>query len=305
VTDVQEKIGELVKSDRVVLFMKGTRDAPRCGFSATVVEILDRYVPAYTTVDVLSDPEIRDGVKAFSDWPTIPQLYVRGEFVGGCDIVRDLEDRGELAGTLGDVVVLPDPPTVKVSAAALAVFRQAMADADPGDVLHVSIDGSFRHDLAVGPRLASDVVVEVDGLTLAFDAGSARRAAGLSIDYVEGLQSGFKMDNPNAPAGVRQVSPRDVKAWIDAGEKFEFLDVRTPGERDTAQIAGTTLLDRANFERVAGLPKDTKLVLHCHHGMRSFQAAEHFVRQGFRNVFNVQGGIAAWSRDVDPSVPTY
>jgi len=81
--------------------MKGNRRQPQCGFSATVVGILDDLVPDYTTVDVLSNPAIRDGIKAYSSWPTIPQLYVGGEFVGGCDIVRELYGTGELHEKLG------------------------------------------------------------------------------------------------------------------------------------------------------------------------------------------------------------
>ncbi|MBM4381966.1 MAG: Grx4 family monothiol glutaredoxin [Deltaproteobacteria bacterium] len=90
------KIQNTIGSDRVVLFMKGTRDFPQCGFSARVVQMLDRLVPDYTTVDVLADPAIRQGIKDFSSWPTIPQLYVAGEFIGGCDIVTEMFQSGEL-----------------------------------------------------------------------------------------------------------------------------------------------------------------------------------------------------------------
>jgi monothiol glutaredoxin len=92
----RQRIQALIDSDRVVLFMKGSRAMPQCGFSARAVDILDRLVPDYTTVDVLQDPEIRQGIKDFSSWPTIPQLYVGGEFVGGSDIVAELDASGEL-----------------------------------------------------------------------------------------------------------------------------------------------------------------------------------------------------------------
>ena len=81
--------------------MKGTRHMPQCGFSAQVVKILDELKPSYETVDVLRSPEIRDGVKAFSEWPTIPQLYIDGVFVGGCDIVREMQASGELQELIG------------------------------------------------------------------------------------------------------------------------------------------------------------------------------------------------------------
>jgi monothiol glutaredoxin len=97
----QNRLDDLVKKNRVLLFMKGDRSYPQCGFSATVVQILDSLIPEYTTVDVLRDPAIRDGVKQYSSWPTIPQLYIDGEFQGGCDIVREMYASGELQQKLG------------------------------------------------------------------------------------------------------------------------------------------------------------------------------------------------------------
>jgi monothiol glutaredoxin len=94
--ETRSRIRSIVDSDRVVLFMKGERRFPQCGFSAQVVQILDHLIPDYTTVDVLSDPEVRQGIKEYSSWPTIPQLYVRGEFIGGCDIVTEMFQSGEL-----------------------------------------------------------------------------------------------------------------------------------------------------------------------------------------------------------------
>ena len=95
-TDATSRIDELVKSNDVVLFMKGTVLFPQCGFSSRAVAILDRLNAKYETVDVLQDPEIRQGIKEYSEWPTIPQLYVKGEFVGGSDIIREMFQAGEL-----------------------------------------------------------------------------------------------------------------------------------------------------------------------------------------------------------------
>ena len=95
--DVQETIKEQVTNNPVVLYMKGTPRAPMCGFSATAVQILQACnLPLFFSVNVLDDQEIREGIKIFSDWPTIPQLYVRGEFIGGCDIMREMYQSGEL-----------------------------------------------------------------------------------------------------------------------------------------------------------------------------------------------------------------
>ncbi len=99
-TDVRERIDTIVRDSDIVLFMKGTALFPQCGFSSRAIAILDNLGVAYQTVDVLQDPEIRQGIKDYSDWPTVPQLYVKGEFVGGCDIVKEMFEQGELAAFL-------------------------------------------------------------------------------------------------------------------------------------------------------------------------------------------------------------
>jgi monothiol glutaredoxin len=101
VSDAQTRIAELVKNNEVVLFMKGTPLFPQCGFSSRAVAILERLGAPYESVDVLQDPEIRAGIKEFSNWPTIPQLYVKGEFVGGSDIMMEMFENGELQQLLG------------------------------------------------------------------------------------------------------------------------------------------------------------------------------------------------------------
>ena len=95
-------IAQTVAQNDVVLFMKGTPDAPRCGFSSLAVQILDHVGAPFVGVDVLQDDALRDGIKAFTDWPTIPQLYVKGEFVGGSDIVREMFQAGELLALMVD-----------------------------------------------------------------------------------------------------------------------------------------------------------------------------------------------------------
>ena len=96
-----EQIQKDISENDVVLYMKGTKNLPQCGFSATVAQVLERLgVANYKDVNVLADAEIREGIKAFTNWPTIPQLYVKGEFIGGCDIVREMYQNGELADLL-------------------------------------------------------------------------------------------------------------------------------------------------------------------------------------------------------------
>jgi monothiol glutaredoxin len=101
-TDATTRIDEIVRSKDVVLFMKGTALFPQCGFSSRAIAILDHLGVGYETVDVLQDPEIRQAIKAYSDWPTIPQLYVKGEFLGGSDIMMEMFEAGELQQLLDE-----------------------------------------------------------------------------------------------------------------------------------------------------------------------------------------------------------
>ena len=104
-TDTNARIAEIVGNNDIVLFMKGTALFPQCGFSSRAVAILDHLGVAFETVDVLQDPEIRQGIKDYSDWPTVPQLYVKGEFVGGSDIMMEMYEAGELQQLLRDKAV--------------------------------------------------------------------------------------------------------------------------------------------------------------------------------------------------------
>jgi monothiol glutaredoxin len=101
-SDTNERLREIVDANDVVLFMKGTALFPQCGFSSRAIAILDHLNVPFETVDVLQDPEIRNGIKQFSDWPTIPQLYIKGEFVGGSDIMMEMFEAGELQQLLTD-----------------------------------------------------------------------------------------------------------------------------------------------------------------------------------------------------------
>ena len=100
-TSAKERIDEIVRSNEVVLFMKGTALFPQCGFSGRAIASLDHLGVPYETVDVLQDQEVRQGIKEYSDWPTIPQLYVKGEFVGGSDIMMEMFESGELKQLVG------------------------------------------------------------------------------------------------------------------------------------------------------------------------------------------------------------
>lgn len=303
---VKHEITELITANDVVLFMKGNRQAPQCGFSATVVGILDSMLLDYQTVDVLSAPHIRDGIKDFSSWPTVPQLYVKGEFVGGCDIIQEMFGTGEIYETLGVEPVEVVQPRLEISAAAVTALEQAAAQhGGEGRELHLSVDETFQSNLSIGPRTPADVEALTSGVLILLDPISASRADGITIDVADTPNGqAFKVDNPNAPQ-VQTMTVGELKAAIDANEIVELLDVRTPEERAIAAIPGSVLLNQEEAARIEALPRDTKLVLHCHHGGRAQQAAEQFISLGFTRVFNVTGGIDAWSQEIDPDTPRY
>jgi monothiol glutaredoxin len=303
---LKQKIDQLVASDSVVLFMKGTRSFPQCGFSASVVNILNTLVPKYTTVNVLSDPDIRGGMKDYSDWPTFPQLFVKGEFVGGADIVRQMFEAGDLEKKLGDLVAPAKVPTLTVTPRAVAELAAALKDGSPGDVIHLTITGSWEHQLDLGAKEPTHVTIETGGITVQLDRASAAKAQGVQIDFVEDASgAGFKIDNPNRPPMVREIPPKELKALLDSGKVTHVYDVRQPREREIAVLPNSTLLDDTAMAQIDKLPRDTPLAFHCHHGGRSRAAAEHFLKSGFKQVYNLAGGIDAWSKDVDPSVKRY
>jgi monothiol glutaredoxin len=311
----------LVRSNDVVLFMKGNRQFPQCGFSATVVGILDKLVSGYQTVNVLADASVRDGMKEFSGWPTFPQLYVHGQFVGGCDIVKEMYASGELQKLLGiqgppaagpaeeqpprepEAQKPIGAPRVTITPAASRAFAQSAPGGN--DVLRLEIAPDFQCDLHFAPRAAGDVEVRSGNVVLYVERASATRADGVAIDYVQAPGGmAFKIDNPNEPPRVKRLTPSALKAMLDAGQ-VELFDVRPDDERARAYIAQAKRLDAEGRKYLLGLKRDTPIAMHCHHGMRSRAAAEQLVREGFTNVSNLEGGIEAWSREVDSSVPRY
>jgi monothiol glutaredoxin len=305
--DTRERIVSAIESHPVTLFMKGSREVPRCGFSATLVGILDSLIPDYQAIDVLAEPELRDGIKIFSSWPTIPQLYVGGEFIGGCEAVQELHGSGELHEKLGvEKVEVAAAPRISISDVAAAMLRRVTAERAPGHVLQLSIDARFRSVLGVGPRAEDAIEVSTNGLVIGMDPLSARRGEGARIDLVDTAEGpALSIDNPNAPNGVKPMGVRELEERLEAGERFEFLDMRSPKERAVASIPGSTHLTPEVAKRLESLPRDSMLVFHSHRGDRGERAAKHFAALGFTNVWNVQGGIDAWSQEIDPEVPRY
>lgn len=305
--ETKVRIERLLQADRVVLFMKGNPSAPQCGFSAKAAGILNGLVPGFGSVDVLADAEIREGIKEFGQWPTIPQLYVDGELVGGSDIIEQMLNSGELHAVLG--VPAPDrtPPDLHISAEAAAAITRAMESAEPGLGLHLSVDPRFNAQFQLKPVAGTEIVAESAGIRVYLDLASAPRARGIRIDWVEDPRgAGLAIHNPNAPPAVASLSVAELSRQIAAGTAPRVIDVRPPAGRAMATFPGAhDVLDEDSHDRLAALPKDTPLAFLCHHGNSSRQAAEHFRGLGFTTVFNVEGGLDAWATEIDASVPRY
>ena len=301
---LRSRIESLLAANPVVLFMKGNPGAPQCGFSAKAVGALDAAGATYAHVDVLADAAIREGIKAYGDWPTIPQLYIGGELVGGSDIILQMAGSGELHTALG--LPPPDrtPPQISITPAAAQMLRKALDDAGAGYALQIDIDRGFNARLQLAPRDEAAIASEAEGIRAQFDLASAQRARGMSIDWADDDRGrGLVIDNPNAPPKVRALSPAEAKTRAAAGT-LTIVDVRPGDERAQASLA----IDHATFddgvEEIEALPKDTPLAFLCHHGGRSGQAAEHFRALGFTEVYNITGGIDAWA-GIDPAIPRY
>ena len=301
---LRARIETLLAANPVVLFMKGDPRAPACGFSSKAVGALDAAGASYAHVNVLTDPEIREGIKAYGDWPTIPQLYIGGELVGGSDIILQMAASGELHAALGLPAPDRSPPAITITAAAAAMLQQAIADAGAGYALQIDIDNGFNARLQLAPVDEAAIASESGGIRAQFDLASAQRARGMSIDWADDERGkGLVIDNPNAPPKVRNITPAQADEQARAGA-LVIVDVRPAEERALASLA----MDHATFddgvEEIEALPKDAPLAFLCHRGGRSAQAAEHFRALGFKNVANIAGGIDAWSQ-IDPAVPRY
>lgn len=303
---LRSRIESLLQSNRVVLFMKGQPTMPQCGFSAKAVGALSALGVDYAHVNVLADQDIREGIKVYGDWPTIPQLYIDGELVGGSDIIEQMTNSGELATLLG--LEAPDrtPPAITITAAAAEMLQNAVKDAGPGAALALSINAQFQPNFQLAQFDANAIASESGGVRVQFDLASARRADGITIDWVDDIRGkGLAIDNPNAPKPVQALSPMDADAKARAGDVL-LVDVRPAEERAIAAVKlPFKTFDGGGRAELEALPKDTALAFLCRGGGRSQQAAEEFRALGFSNVYNVTGGINAWADDVDGTLSKY
>jgi len=291
---VRDRIEQQIAAHDVVLYMKGTPKMPQCGFSARTAGVLDDLLAGdYASYNVLEDDAIREGIKAFGNWPTIPQLYVRGELVGGCDIITEMHSAGELHEMLG--LEAPDrtPPEIEISDNAADHIRQFL-EAYPDQYLHFSIGSDWDAQFQVGPKQGHEIEATSAGLTVLMDLSSAQRARGAKIDWVESVQGeGLALELPGAPPPVRNLTPAQLQDRMNAGERLVVVDTRSENDRLASPLDFARGLDAELMAELKDADRELPLVFVCNLGQSSQAVAEHYRKQGFTQVFNLEGGARA------------
>lgn len=291
---VREMIDQQIASHDVVLFMKGSPKMPQCGFSARTAGMLDGLLGgSYAAYNVLDDERLREGIKVYSDWPTIPQLYIKGEFVGGCDIVTEMYNAGELHELLG--LEAPDrtPPEITVTPKAAEQIEGFLSQY-PGQYLHFSVTPDWDARFEVGPRGGHEIATEASGLTFLMDLATAQRAKGATIDWVETMQgSGLKLDLPGAPPAVQSITARELNERLAQGEDIWVVDTRPEPDRMAKPVTFAIPLDADTMTKLKEADLDQAVVFMCHVGITSQKIADHYRKQGLRQLFNLEGGAEA------------
>jgi len=291
---VRERIEQQIGSHCVFVYMKGTPKMPQCGFSARTVGLLDSLLEGdYGSFNVLEDEAIREGIKEFAQWPTIPQLYINGELVGGCDIVTEMFNAGELHELLG--LEKPDrtPPQIDISDRAGEKIREFL-EAYPGQYLHFSIGADWNAQFQLGPKQGHEIQAESNGLTVLMDLASAQRAKGARIDWTESVQGeGLSLELPGAPAPVKAMSPAELQQRMNSGERLLVIDTRNESDRQEKPLEFARELDAELMAELKDADRHLPLIFVCNIGVSSQAVAEHYRRQGFTDVYNLEGGVGA------------
>lgn len=292
--ELKHKIEQQIAAHRVVLYMKGSPRMPQCGFSARTAGVLDELLHGdYVSYNVLEDDAIREGIKAYGDWPTIPQLYVDGELVGGCDIITEMYNAGELHSLFGLAAPDRSPPEIEITDKALEKIKGFLA-AYPGQHLHLSIGSDWDSQFQVGPRGGHEIVTQASGLTVLLDLASAQRARGARIDWVETVQGeGLKLDLPGAPPPVQAMSAMQLQQRLNEGERLLVVDTRREEDRLAKPLDFAKALDAELMAELKDADRNLPLVFVCYIGETSHKIAEHYRKQGFMQVYNLEGGATA------------
>ena len=292
-----QRIEQMLNENPVFLFMKGTPQTPMCGFSSNTVKILkDLIGEGFASFNVLEDTEIREGIKAYGQWPTIPQLYVNKELIGGNDIISEMFNTGELHELLN--LTQPDrtAPTISISDEALNHIKEGLKDM--GDhQLFLSVDEEFNTRFSLEKPKGYEIIADVGDLKVYMDIGTAKRSNGVEISWVDELQgSGLRIKNPNEPPAVQDLSIAELQDWFATDvENPRIYDVRSAEKFAEGSVTSAQRLDKQSISEIEALDKDTPLVFVCQVGQSSMSAAEFFRKKGYTKVFNLTGGYNAWN----------
>lgn len=291
-----KRIEEMLNDHQVFLFMKGTPQTPMCGFSSNTVQILKNLLnDGFGWFNVLEDQEIREGIKQYGEWPTIPQLYVSKELVGGNDIVNEMFNTGELHQLLG--LSQPDrtPPQINITDEAAEHIREGMKNTD-GQELFLTIDDSYSPRFSLELPKGYEVISVVSGIKIHMDIATAKRAQNIEIEWVDELQgSGLRIKNPNEPSPVKSIDVSELKNWLNSDRQQPVIyDVRSEELVAEGTVSNAKRLDKNNLQEIERMEKDTPLVFVCQIGQSSQATAEFFRKKGFTNIYNLSGGYSAW-----------
>lgn len=291
----KKTIDGLVKNNKCIVFIKGTPSHPQCGFSSNTVKILtDLMGDSFSSFNVLEDNEIREGIKKYGNWPTIPQLYIDGELVGGNDIITEMFNTGELQTMLGLPQPEREPAKISITQKALENIKSGIEDIG-NNVLMLSIDGQYNTRFSIEEPKGYEVVSELKDIKIYMDIATAKRANGIEIDWVEDLQgAGLVIKNPNEPKAVNQLSVDELKKGIEQGKYTNIYDVRAENQFLDQSIPGSKRLDKENMKTIEDLPKESPLVFVCSVGNTSQGACDFYRKKGFTDVNNLVGGVVGW-----------
>ncbi len=291
----KQAIENLVNNNACVLFMKGNPTHPQCGFSSNTVGILKELLGEdFSYCNVLENNEVREGIKEYGNWPTIPQLYINKELVGGNDIVTEMFNTGELHTMLDLQQPAREAALISITDKAAENIKKGLEDIG-SNVLMLSVDSQFNTRFSIEEPKGYEVVSEIEDIKIYMDVGTAKRANGIEIDWVEDLQgAGLVIKNPNEPKAVNQLSCDDLRVGLEQGEYEHIYDVRSEPQFADQSIDESKRLDKENMKTIEQLDKNTPLVFVCAVGNTSQGACDFYRKKGFTNVNNLTGGVAAW-----------
>lgn len=309
----KEDIEGKVKDNKIIIFAKGTKDAPRCGFSMRAIDVMRRFDKPFEVIDVLSEASIRPALVAFSQWPTTPQVFLDGELLGGSDIIQEMFDSGDLrkkiADSFGeDFKAEEQDQRVTVTPEALAKVRDFMESSDEFLRLDVKLkDGSRVFELSIDTqsRDHEDATWNIDGVRVVTNKNMATEFDKLKVDWVvKNGQQGFSVletgEAPPLPVPLSITKSGVAELLAKDDVKVVVVDVREADEWAAGHVDGAVHVPLSNLQKewqAKGFDKNDTFVLYCAKGARSMNAAN-FVRKefGFANVRSLDGGISQFPK---------